>query len=89
MRSRKTIVTVASLLLGLLLVTACVGAPTCNSEGNYTESREGQRIQAPDDLNDLSSYKEMTIPQASPHTAADETERCLEAPPKLPSGSSS
>ena len=65
------------------MLSACVGPPKCESEKRYTESQEGQRIQAPDDLNDLESYKEMTIPQPSPRPPREDTERCLEAPPKL------
>ena len=71
------------------LLTACAGAPTCESEGRYMQSREGKRIQAPDDLDDLASFKEMTIPQASPRAPRDDTGKCLEAPPALPSGGSS
>jgi hypothetical protein len=48
-------------------------------------SQEGQRIQTPEDLDDLESYKEMTIPQASPQAPREESEKCVEAPPSLQS----
>ncbi len=77
------------LLAGMSLLTACGGAPKCESEGRYMLSREGHRIEAPDDLNDLESYKELTIPQASPRAPREDTGRCIEAPPEISSGSSS
>jgi len=77
------------LLAGMSLLTACGGAPTCESEGRYMLSQEGQRITVPDDLDELESYKEMTIPQASPRAPREDTGRCLEAPPGISSSSSS
>ncbi len=86
MRSLKYIVTPASVLVSVSLLTACAGPPKCESDGRYMQSREGKRIQAPDDLDDLASYKEMTIPQASPRSPQQDTESCLEAPPAVSSG---
>ncbi len=89
MRSPQSIIKLIMLLAGMSLLTACGGAPKCESEGRYMMSKEGQRIQAPDDLDDLASYKEMTIPQASPRAPREDTGRCLEAPPAVSTSSSS
>ncbi len=85
MRSPKHFLTLASLVASASLLAACGGAPKCESEGRYMLSQEGQRIQTPEDLDDLASYKEMTIPQASPRAPRDESEKCSEAPPSLQS----
>lgn len=87
MSSLKYIMTPALLAVTMALLTACAGPPKCESEGQYMQSREGRRIQAPDDLDDLASYKEMTIPQASPRAPRADTGKCLEAPPALSGGS--
>ncbi len=71
------------LLAGMLLLTACGGAIKCEAEGGYVLSREGQRIQVPEDLDDLASYKELTIPRANPQSPQEDTGKCLEAPPAL------
>lgn len=89
MRTPQSIIKLTMLLAGMSVQAACGGTPKCESDGLYTMSREGRRIQAPDDLDDLASYKEMTIPQASPRPPREDTERCLEAPPQLSSSSSS
>ena len=89
MRSLKTIVTLASLVASTSVLTACIGAPECESEGRYMLSQEGQRIQAPEDLDNLESYKEMTIPHASPRAPRDESEKCVEAPPAIQSSQTS
>jgi hypothetical protein len=64
------------------LLTACIGGPPkCETEGRYQSSQGGKRIEVPDGLNDLESYKEMTVPHASPREPREDTDRCLEAPP--------
>jgi hypothetical protein len=75
------------LLSGVLLLSACFGGPPkCETEGRYQESVAGKRIQAPDDLDDLESYKEQTIPKPSPQAPKEDTGRCLEAPPVISTG---
>ncbi len=88
MKSPQSIIKITMLLAGTSLLTACGGAPKCESEGRYMLSQEGRRIEAPDDLDDLQSYKEMTIPQASPRGPREDTSKCIEAPPELSSSSS-
>jgi hypothetical protein len=71
------------------LLTACIfgGPPKCETEGLYQESRGGKRIEAPEGLDDLESYKEVTVPHASPRGPREDTGRCLEAPPGIERGS--
>ncbi len=89
MRSLNTIFALAWLLASASLLTACIGPPKCESEGRYMLSQEGQRIQAPEDLDDLESYKEMTIPRASPRAPREDTGKCVEAPPSIQSSKTS
>lgn len=84
MRSGKLINEFAVLLAATSLLTACFGGPPkCETLGRYQESVEGQRIQAPEGLDDLASYKEQTIPRASPQAPKEDTGSCLEAPPAI------
>ncbi len=89
MRSPQSIMKFILLLAGMSLLTACGGTIKCEAEGRYVDSREGQRIQVPDDLDDLESYKELTIPRASPQPPNEGTGKCLEAPPAISAPSDS
>ncbi len=89
MRSLQYIAAFASLLACTLLLTACGGAPKCESERSYTMSQEGKRIEVPEDLDELESYKEMTVPQASPRAPREDNGKCIEAPPVIPSSTTS
>ena len=83
MRTAQSIMKFILLVAGLSLLTACGGTIKCEAEGRYVLSQEGQRIQVPDDLDDLQSYKELTIPRASPQPPEEDTGKCLEAPPEI------
>ena len=84
MRSSTDIIKVTALLVSLSLLTACAGrSPTCETEGRYQLSRSGQRIEVSGDLDDLQSYKEMTIPEVSPRQPLPDSGRCLEMPPEI------
>ncbi len=83
MRNPQSIVKALLLLAGMSLLTACGGTIKCAAEGHYVLSREGQRIQVPEDLDDLQSYKEMTIPRAAAQPSQEDTGKCLEAPPAI------
>lgn len=71
-------------------LTACGGSPdiTCDDPQRYQASREGQRIVAPDGLNDLSANSEMKIPDSSPTEPRPPGSPCLDRPPDYvsPSG---
>jgi hypothetical protein len=90
LRAVRSTIYLTALVANALLLSACFfgGPPKCETEGRYQLSQEGQRIQAPEDLDDLASYKEETIPRASPRAPREDTGRCLEAPPRVSSGSS-
>jgi hypothetical protein len=85
MRSSTDIIKVAALLVIMSLLMACAGGrpPTCETEGFYQLSRSGQRIEVSGDLDDLQSYKEMTIPEVSPRQPLPDSDRCLEMPPEI------
>ena len=85
MRSSTNIINVLVLLAGMSLLAACGGSPTCETEGSYRLSQSGTRIEVPDDLDDLQSFKETTIPQPSPRPPDTDTDRCLEMPPGVSS----
>lgn len=73
----------AVLLASVAMLAACGGNPKCETEGRYQLSEAGKRIEAPEGLDDLESYKELTIPRASPRDPQADTGRCLEAPPGI------
>ena len=83
MRSSTDIINAMVLLAGMSLLVACGGSPTCETEGRYQLSQSGKRIEAPDELDDLQSFKETTIPRPSPRPPDTDTERCLEMPPGI------
>ena len=89
MRTPPSVMKFILLLAGISLLTACGGTIKCEAEGRYVLSQEGQRIQVPDDLDDLQSYKELTIPRASPQSSREDTGKCLEAPPAISAPSDS
>ena len=89
MRTAQSIMKFILLVAGLSLLTACGGTIKCEAEGRYVLSQEGQRIQVPDDLDDLQSYKELTIPRASPQSPKEDAGKCLEAPPAISAPSES
>ncbi len=80
---------VTVLLTSTSLLSACIfgGPPKCETDGRYQLSQAGERIEAPDGLDDLQPYKEMTIPEASPRQPRADSDRCLEAPPSISSDS--
>ena len=85
MRSSTDIikVTVSLVTMSFLMACAIGQPPPCETEGLYQLSRSGQRIQVSSDLDDLESYKEMTIPEGSPRQTLPDSDRCLEMPPEV------
>jgi len=84
-RSSTDIINVMVLLAGMSLLVSFGVSPTCETEGSYQLSQSGKRIEAPDELDDLQSFKETTIPRPSPRPPDTDTDRCLEMPPGLSS----
>ena len=62
---------------------ACANVDSCEEVAFYEYAEGGKRIEAPDDLNDVAAYKELTIPEASPRPPRDRTAGCLDKPPTL------
>lgn len=68
------------LLTGL---AACgPGNQTCD-EGPYQEAVMADRIQTPEDLNNLDRLREMPLPAASPRAPRPEGSPCLDKPPRV------
>lgn len=64
-------------------MTACLSAPNCDEPAFYESAEGGERIVAPDDLDDLASNREMGIPEASPRAPREPGSGCLDRPPTL------
>ena len=62
---------------------ACGGVDMCEEPEFYEFAEGGERIEAPEDLDDLTGYREMTIPEASPRPPRDPAAGCLDRPPTL------
>jgi hypothetical protein len=65
------------------MITACGNRETCEEPEFYEFAEGGQRIEAPDDLDNLSGNREMRIPEASPRPAREPGSGCLDRPPTL------
>ena len=66
-----------------ILLGACGSVETCEEPQFYEYAETGTRIVAPDDLDNLPGYKEMTIPEASARAPRDRSEGCLDRPPTM------
>ena len=67
-----------------LAVGACGGSNlTCDDPQPYQSAREGTRITAPEDLDNLEASKEVPIPEASPRDPRPEGSPCLDLPPTV------
>lgn len=64
-------------------IGACSGVETCEEPEFYEYAESGKRIEAPDDLDDLAAFRELTIPEASPRPPRDRSAGCLDRPPTL------
>ena len=74
-------------MLGVLTLLGILGgcggnkAMTCDEPQRYQASQQGQRIVAPDGLDDLQPGRELAIPDPSPQAPRLEDAPCLERPP--------
>ena len=79
----NTTITVA-LLIALLAIAGCRGgSQTCHEPQRYQSEELGERVVAPEDLDQLQSGKELKIPEASPREPRPEGADCLELPPRI------
>lgn len=78
-----------ALVLGFVALTSgcSSSSATCDEPKRYQEAREGVRIDAPDDLDELQESVELKIPKASPRDERPSGSPCLELPPSLLSDS--
>jgi len=73
--------------IGVIVVagslSACGGIETCEELEFYEFATPGKRIEAPDDLDNLSADRELGIPDISPRTPRDRSAGCVDRPPTL------
>ena len=82
-------ITVLLLIVALLSgLAGCSGdkARSCDDVQRYQLAAEGQRIETPNDLDDLEPLREMPLPQASPRPPRPEGSPCIDLPPSVLSG---
>ena len=69
-----------------LALSGCFGSgeikETCDEPEPYQTERQGKRIEVPEDLDPLDTFKEMPVPEAEtpPRPAGA---RCITAPPSI------
>ena len=82
----KWIKTISVLSVGVTL-SGCsffgTTADTCEEPDFYEVATGGNRIVAPDDLDNIAANKELTIPDASPRPPHDRSAGCIDKPPTL------
>ncbi len=69
------------IIIACAMFAGCGASQTCDEPERYQSAREGARIEAPSDLDDLETSKEMTVPKASPREPRPEGSPCLDLPP--------
>ena len=74
---------ITTLLAGVL--AGCGGTPdlTCDEVRAYQQVYEGQRIETPEDLDDLDPLREMPMPRANPVPPRPAGSPCLNLPPSI------
>ena len=67
----------------LACIAGCFGrsSVTCDDPSPYKVAVEGNRVDVPDDLNNLEPRKEMPLPEVSPREPRPEGSPCLDYPP--------
>ena len=74
---------IAAIVMVSTAFAGCGVSVTCDDPERYQQAREGTRVDAPDDLDDLRATRELTIPKASPRDARPVGSRCLDLPPPV------
>ncbi len=69
-------------------VSACGGAVelSCEEPELYQLAERHERVEAPDDLDDLEPLREMPLPEASPAPPLPAGSPCIDRPPSVLSG---
>ena len=80
MKTTRLIVVFAS----AAIASACGSSgETCEEPEFYEFAQAGKRIDAPDDLDQITPDREMVIPEASPRPPRDRSAGCIDRPPTL------
>ena len=76
---------IAFTIVLIAVLSSCGGTAdlTCDDPQRYQQAREGARVSAPDDLDELQASKELQIPKASPREPRPEGAPCLDLPPSI------
>ena len=59
------------------------GVQSCDKPQRYQDSAVNSRVQTPDDLDSLDTYREMPVPEANPAPERPPGSPCLELPPRI------
>lgn len=71
------------LTLMLTALSACGGTQSCHKPQLYQSAQPGERIEVPEDLDELQVRKELKIPEPSPSPPRAEGGVCIDAPPSF------
>ncbi len=76
---------VTGLLAALIMVAGCSGEIelSCDEPRLYQEAVAGPRLEAPEGLDELDSFREMPVPEAAPRPERPEGSPCLDLPPSI------
>jgi hypothetical protein len=74
---------ISCVVIAAMAIAGCGNKQTCDEPQFYESATGGKRIEAPDDLDELQSFKEMVIPEASPRPPREPGSGCLDRPPTL------
>ncbi len=85
-KSKATIFSVS--LFVLMGLSACGGDPvrSCDDPELYQLAERHEKIETPDDLDDLEPLREIPLPEASPAPARPPGSPCIDLPPGVLSG---
>ena len=74
-----------ALVSSIFLLSACGGSGKlkCDNEGAYLTASPSPRVRAPEGMDELETFREVPVPEASPQVQRAAEGRCLEAPPPV------
>lgn len=79
---------IAAVLVAGTALAACGGSKDltrkCNKQRLYQEAQAHEKLEVPDDLDELDELKEMPLPEAAPVSEREAAETsCLKLPPGM------
>ncbi len=74
-----------ALMFSVFVLSSCGGAEKlkCDNEGAYLAASPVPRVRAPEGMDELETFREVPVPEASPQVERTDDGRCLEAPPPV------